>query len=971
MLKNKYFRLFTSLILTTSILISCDRDDETTDNTPQFNDQGLQIDVKPINQDTLAVYSPTAIEIVSQSSVPTNDFGTEYTLNVDATNPEKIKKGNVIVDYANGGRLWVIKDAPGSNRTSGTAGRTTGITAILGSIDTFFTNAIVEVSTATNRAKNASTNPNKLESGKFKLYSGTDPLVTVNLPNISINEESVTDGVTLSLDNNTVNINLSNVQLYSNSSNTFNVTIPEGSLEVNNAVDMRYKYLPLSTVLVGVPVNIGSLQEFDSSIYTTIDTDLKLDIEATTNGAVNLVDPIEKQLGSYTKIIPIPPYFAASVRVSLKAKLTVTADAQLNIAPEISTKNNFEARASYDGLFSVPTFEPPFYENIETNLANSINGDFNLNQRLEIIPEVEVYAFGLLGPKGELIAYEEFDANANIQNGPLTWDTDIDLGVDYNTSLDVSIFHIDNLSTSIASNSGNIFNYDLFTSPNSASVTLGNNQTGDINSTLTTPIEIEVKNSAGETVAGVPVFFETTDGSFTSDYVITDAGGVVTNNWTLGSTVGEQNASVYVKDGNGNIIQTTEINLSATAENATTINPVNTPVPTNGAIDIALNGDLSFTEGANTPTDATFKVYFDTNTDPSSVNNLDANTNTLSYTNLQEGTQYYWKVETISSSGTVLATSPIWSFTTLTNTANTEPVTNPNPNNGATDIALNGNLSFTAGANTPTDATYRLYFDTNTNPTTQFDLSSQTSYGYSNLQENTTYYWYVETLSNTGTVLASSNTWSFTTENNSSGGVYEGDITLMTQQEVNDFGANNYSSINGYLNFSNGNSVTDLTPLNTITSVQGLLIAGDSITNLDGLESLTNIEFDLDIWSADALTNVDGLINLTTIGRYLHIQLSENIQNLNGFQNLTNVGVLNTGSFSIRIKDCDLITNLDGFSGLNDVDSQIIIINNQILNNFCGFSNLINNNGLNGNFSTSGNAYNPTQQDIIDGNCSQ
>ena len=148
------------------------------------------------------------------------------------------------------------------------------------------------------------------------------------------------------------------------------------------------------------------------------------------------------------------------------------------------------------------------------------------------------------------------------------------------------------------------------------------------------------------------------------------------------------------------------------------------------------------------------------------VYNLDANTNTLNYTNLQEGTQYYWYVETISSTNTVLATSPIWSFTALTNTGNTQPVTNPTPNDGATNVTLDGNLSFTAGANTPTDATYILYFDTNTNPTTQFDLSSQITYSYSNLQENTTYYWYVETISSTNTVLATSPIWSFTTENN-------------------------------------------------------------------------------------------------------------------------------------------------------------------------------------------------------------
>ncbi|EMQ95197.1 hypothetical protein D778_02718 [Xanthomarina gelatinilytica] len=1041
------------LLIILIVFIGCNKDDDTNpDNSPQYNELGLQIDVKPINQDTLVVYSPTAIEIVNQ--VPTtNDFGTEYTINVEATNPEKIKKGNVIVDYSNGGRLWIIKNAPSS-----TSGRTNGITAILGSLDTFFTNAIVEVATPTNRAKNASSNPDKLESGKFKLYSGTDPLVTVNLPNISINEQSVTDGVTLSVNNNTVYVNLTNVQLYSNSSNTFNVTIPEGSLQVNNAVDMRYKYLPLSTVLVGVPVNIGSLQEFDSSIYTTIDTDIKLDIEATTNGSVNLIEPIDKELGSYTKIIPIPPYFAASIKVTLKARLTATTEAQLNITPEISTKNNFEARASYDGLFSIPTFQPE-YQNVETNLANSINGDFNLNQRLEIVPEVEVYAFGLLGPKGELIAYEELNVNASIQNAPITWDTEIDLGVDYNTSLDVSIFHIDELSTSIASASGNIFNYDLFTSPETAQVTVGNNQTGQVNSVLSSPIEIEVKNSAGETVAGVPVFFETTDGSFSSDYIITDAGGVAVNTWTLSNTTGVQNATAYVKDGNGNIIQATEINLSATAESTTTVNPAHTPNPTNGATDITLNGNLSFTEGANTPTDATFKVYFDTNTNPTTVYNLDANTNTLNYANLQEGTQYYWYIETISSTNTVLATSPIWSFTTLTNTANTQPVTNPTPNDGATNLTLDGNLSFTAGANTPTDATYRLYFDTNTNPTTQFDLGSQTTYGYSNLQENTTYYWYVETISNTNTVLATSPIWSFTTdEGQVDGGTFVGNVVLQTQVQVDNFGSNNYSKIEGNLLIYNGyNSITNIDALINLTEVTGNIRLSHNfqLSDLNGFSNLTIIGGSLEISYCQLLYDIDGLSNLTTIGNGLSLNdfplnnlnmfsnvISFNgsllieytgITSLDGLENLINVNDLSLAGNSLENIDAlsnlqiingglrimytmnleninalsnvtslngDLILyqnlnleNVSGLSNIQAINGNVSIQNSRFVDlnwisnvdlldgnfsssysdiaDYCGLTNLFINGNFTGSFSISNNAYNPTQQDIIDGNCSQ
>lgn len=507
---------------------------------------------------------------------------------------------------------------------------------------------------------------------------------------------------------------------------------------------------------------------------------------------------------------------------------------------------------------------------------------------------------------------------------------------------------------------------------------------------------------------------------------------------------------VIARDSNNDII-TESLTFSFILNENSSVAPVHTPNPTNGATDITLNGNLSFTEGANTPTDATFKMYFDTNTNPTTIYNLDANTNTLNYTNLQEGTQYYWKVETISNTGTIVASSPIWSFTTLTNTANTEPLTNPTPNNGATNVTLDGNLSFTAGANTPTDATYRLYFDANSNPTAQFDLGSQTNYNYSNLQENTTYYWYVETVSSTNTVLATSSIWSFTTESNTSGGVYNGNVTLYTQDDVNIFGANNYSSINGDLDIWSGgilgvNHITNLAPLMSLQSIGGSLdFSADPIelTTFEGLNNITTIGSDLDIRYTANLTNADALNGIESIGGNLvldgdigstisnfnhlsginfvggdlsisnfplvtslnslgnfSINGSLSISSMNNLNDLSGLSINNSSLAGLFVQRCDSLTNLGGLESLSSVNGNIFLIQNELitsvnglenlvsvsgnlsigaggiggntsLTDFCALQNLLQNNGLQGNFSVQNNAYNPTQQDIIDGNCSQ
>ena len=90
-------------------------------------------------------------------------------------------------------------------------------------------------------------------------------------------------------------------------------------------------------------------------------------------------------------------------------------------------------------------------------------------------------------------------------------------------------------------------------------------------------------------------------------------------------------------------------------------------------------------------------------------------------------------------------------------------VTNPTPINQSINIEFSdGDISFRPGANTPNDVFYKLYLDTNMDPVKVNDIGSNTSYSYSDLEENTKYYWKVETLNNEE-ILATSAVWSFTT----------------------------------------------------------------------------------------------------------------------------------------------------------------------------------------------------------------
>ena len=74
-------------------------------------------------------------------------------------------------------------------------------------------------------------------------------------------------------------------------------------------------------------------------------------------------------------------------------------------------------------------------------------------------------------------------------------------------------------------------------------------------------------------------------------------------------------------------------------------NPNPAPIP-------VMNGTISFIKGENTPEDATYRMYFDTSENPTTV--FDLQTTEKKYTNLKINTTYYWRVETIDNKGKVL-----------------------------------------------------------------------------------------------------------------------------------------------------------------------------------------------------------------------------------------------------------------------------------------------------------------------------
>ena len=85
----------------------------------------------------------------------------------------------------------------------------------------------------------------------------------------------------------------------------------------------------------------------------------------------------------------------------------------------------------------------------------------------------------------------------------------------------------------------------------SIEISSGNGQSGEIETELTNPVEVLVKDINGDVVFGVTVNFTVTEGSVSYATATTDTNGKASVNWTLGSTFDSQtlNVTAFKLDG--------------------------------------------------------------------------------------------------------------------------------------------------------------------------------------------------------------------------------------------------------------------------------------------------------------------------------------------------------------------------------------------------------------------------------------
>ena len=153
--------------------------------------------------------------------------------------------------------------------------------------------------------------------------------------------------------------------------------------------------------------------------------------------------------------------------------------------------------------------------------------------------------------------------------------------------------------------------------------------------------------------------------------------------------------------------------------------------------------------------------------------------------------------------------------------------------------------------------------------------------------------------------------------------IYEGDVFLTTQQEVDDFGANNYNVVNGLMRIesdvNSNDKINDLTSLSSLERVnQTLFIVGNELTNLNGLNNLVEV-WGLWITNEKRLLSLMALKNIKNDVHSLVIADCLVLENLTGLEGITKI------SSSLQVSSVPLLKNLDPLNNLTQAGEQITI----------------------------------------------
>ena len=194
--------------------------------------------------------------------------------------------------------------------------------------------------------------------------------------------------------------------------------------------------------------------------------------------------------------------------------------------------------------------------------------------------------------------------------------------------------------------------------------------------------------------------------------------------------------------------------------------------------------------------------------------------------------------------------------------------------------------------------------------------------------------------------------------------LYEGNITLTSQTEVNEFISNTTVILGnltiGYTDGSSRSDITDLTPLSNMTHITGNLIIqqNEQLNNINDLNNLQTIGGYFRVKNNNTLTTLGDFPDLQTIGKYFEVINNEILDTIGIFSTLQIIGeffwiinndrLITLGNFPalqtigeyFSVNGNDQLTTLEVFPSLQTIEEYFSVSNNDTLTTLGDFPSL-------------------------------
>lgn len=318
------------------------------------------------------------------------------------------------------------------------------------------------------------------------------------------------------------------------------------SLTVNGFVELDANYN------LELDIEDGSLKSVDfTTSGTTLDLSLLTSIQVSDN--LDVANSTYEIISISKSFYSVSPPVFGTVNFKLKSVISSAIDASITADIITRDKVQIDFRSSYSNGSWTKSLDT---QELISEGSADLSGIINISNEIKLIPEVDIKLYGVSGPFFKPEAFATL--NLGVASPSLNWDaySEIGYGGSFGFKSDI-LGDILNFESTIEGEK-----FKVWEAPHSIEVISGNDQQISQNS-KSDPLKVKVLDNLGNLVAGIPVYYEITEGNGTLDTQkdLSNSNGSAESVFTASNNIESVSISSNIKNRNSSILASLDFNI--------------------------------------------------------------------------------------------------------------------------------------------------------------------------------------------------------------------------------------------------------------------------------------------------------------------------------------------------------------------------------------------------------------------------